>query len=97
MDISVTSKELHILAEAVSVYGDKSQEDVAIEEMAELTKAIIKHRRYNTKETKENVREELADVFIMLFQLYLIHGFNGTIIEKKINRLANRLKEGDQK
>jgi NTP pyrophosphatase (non-canonical NTP hydrolase) len=89
--------DVKTLLKAVNTFGDRNQEDVAIEEMSELTKAIIKHRRYNTEETKANIREEIADVFIMLVQLIIIHGFDESIIKQKIDRLKNRLKAGDKK
>lgn len=79
------------LHKAVKTFGVNSQEDVAIEEMSELTKAIIKNRRYNTEETKANIVEEMADVWIMLLQLSIIHGFDNEIVDKKINRLKQRL------
>ena len=71
--------------------GINSQMLMCIEEMSELIKALIKHRRYNTKETEDNVIEEMADVYIMLIQLVIIHGFDGNIVEKKIERLKKRL------
>ena len=37
--------------------------------MSELTKAIIKHRRYATRETYENLCEEIADVAIVIEQI----------------------------
>ena len=89
--------DVKTLLKAVNTFGDRNQEDVAIEEMSELTKAIIKNRRYNTPETKGNIREEIADVFIMLVQLIIIHGFDESIIKQKIDRLKNRLKAGDKK
>jgi NTP pyrophosphatase (non-canonical NTP hydrolase) len=82
---------LKTLLKAVTVYGERQQEDVAIEELSELIKALIKHRRYNTKETKENIIEELADVYIMLIQLTIIHGFDDSFVNEKIERLKQRL------
>lgn len=61
--------------------------------MAELTKAIIKHRRYGTAETFDNICEEIADVSIMLQQI-LIQTFGvdyDRIVKSKIDRLAERL------
>lgn len=84
------------------------QLDICIEEMAELTQAIMKARRYcNTPYSKE-FSEELADVWICLEQIKTrmsqiprasknhIVGDNGnewdTVIEVKNQKLA-RLKE----
>ena len=81
------------IARAIDTFGVDSQEDVAIEEMSELIKAIIKNRRYGTKETEDNLLEEMADVYIMLIQLMFIHGFDELIVDKKIRRLKQRLNE----
>jgi NTP pyrophosphatase (non-canonical NTP hydrolase) len=48
--------------------GKKHQTDILIEEMSELTKAILKARRYKKKYTKK-MFEELADVKICASQL----------------------------
>lgn len=84
-----------ILTKAVNTFGARNQEDVAIEEMSELIKALIKHRRYNTPETKENILEEIADVVIMICQLTVIHGFDREIVDKKIERLKQRMEGAD--
>lgn len=81
---------------AVSVYGESSQVNMAVEEMAELTKALMKDKRddVNHNSVRENVIEEIADVEIMLDQLKLIyHCFADVenIKEFKINRLAERI------
>ena len=76
-----------ILTKAVNTFGARNQEDVAIEEMSELIKALIKHRRYNTPETKENILEEIADVVIMICQLTVIHGFDREIVDEKIESI----------
>lgn len=61
--------------------------------MAELTKAIIKNRRYRNFETYENLCEELADVLIMMEQLLMsldgdkVQGY----INSKIERLEKRI------
>lgn len=80
-----------ILQKAVKFFGERSQEDVAIEEMSELIKALIKNRRYNTHKTRADVLEEMADVYIMLCQLTIIHGFDQRIVDEKIDRLNQRI------
>ncbi len=87
----VNNEEQRILIKSIEIFGERHQEDVAIEEMSELIKALIKHRRYNTPETKENILEELADVLIMFFQLAAIHGFDYKVFGEKINRLKQRM------
>lgn len=50
---------------------------MAIEEMSELTKALLKYRRAirngeNTEAREDDIAEEMADVWIMLKQLEII-------------------------
>lgn len=73
---------------APQVYGDMKQEDVCIEEMSELTQAIIRSRRRR----ESNIAEEIADVIIMLSQLSHIHECEEEVqkwIERKCRRLAD--------
>ena len=85
-----------ILQKAIETYGVESQVDVCIEEMSELTKALIKDRRSygNSHEAWKNVAEEIADVKIMLEQLEMIFECKEKVqeqIEFKVNRLGERL------
>jgi NTP pyrophosphatase (non-canonical NTP hydrolase) len=90
-----TIKETEVLQEALDTYGIDKQLDIAIEEMAELTKAIIKHRRYNNPMTLDNLCEETADVAIMLEQIFLSTKSDDVAkyIVAKVNRLKVRLKD----
>lgn len=87
--------EVAIMEKAIYLYGTRPQEDVAIEEMAELTKAILKLRRAESDTARDvavaAIREELADVSIMLSQLELIYGDVSDIEEAKLVRLEKRL------
>jgi hypothetical protein len=86
-----------ILQAAIETYGVKAQEDVCIEEMSELTKAIIKNRR-NDGEAIANILEEIADVQIMLDEMRLIYGDTEKQDAFKVNRLQKRIvKEKDGK
>lgn len=93
----MTNKD--IFYAAINHYGANMQIDVAIEEMAELTQALIKTKRYATDEDydlfRDNVIEEIADVEIMLAQLRIIFDIEEEAIEydkrEKIERLAKRL------
>ena len=81
---------VNIYESAIHEWGDTAQIDMAIEEMAELTKALLHARRGR----ESNVAEEIADVRIMLAQLEIIFR-NSDEVEKfkqaKIDRLAARL------
>lgn len=79
------------LKTAVETYGKEAQTDMMIEEMSELTKALLKHRRNPSAETLENIKEEMADVQIMLDQMRMIYGDNSGYRAEKLLRLARRL------
>ena len=86
----MNKKQYAVLEKAVETWGETAQTDVMIEEMAELTKVIVNHRRGR----ESNISEEMADVYIMLKQLEIIFENEGkikTFIETKINRLEERL------
>ena len=75
----------------INRYGVKNQEDIAIEELAELQKAILKNRRYKSKETERNVWEEIADVEIMLEQLKIIYSCHKEVEEKKEYKIERQI------
>lgn len=82
-----------IIEECIDTYGKKAQIDVAIEEMSELIKALIKERRTRYGkghvDAVQNVHEEMADVTIMLIQLILIFD-NAEEVQEQINRKMER-------
>lgn len=76
---------------AIMQYGIESQLNVAIEEMAELQKEICKFNR--GQGDIEHIKEECADVYIMLTQLQMIFDIEiGKEIDRKVTRLEDRLK-----
>jgi NTP pyrophosphatase (non-canonical NTP hydrolase) len=82
-------EENKVFASAISVFGAKHQEDIAIEEMSELTQALLHNRRGRGS----NIPEEIADVLIAVEQLIMIHGCREEverIRKEKIERLAER-------
>ena len=90
--INFTDEQINVLETALDEYGYQNQSDILIEEMAELTKAIIKHRRYGSAETFDDLCEEVADVAIMLQQMLLCTTDvdYDSIVKSKIDRLAKR-------
>ena len=85
-----------LLEYAIRLYGEPAQMDMAVEEMAELTKAICKVKRAScaaeAAAALENAVEEMADVQIMLDQLRIIfHRSTKEAEEAKLERLKNRL------
>ena len=84
-----------LLDRAITTYGAPAQMDMAVEEMAELTKALCKIKRAQAgceaTAAIGNVVEEMADVQIMLDQLRIIfHRSTEEVEEAKLERL-NRL------
>lgn len=90
-----TEEQKGIMLQALSRYGVDAQDDIAIEEMSELTKAIIKNRRYKTFATLENLYEELADVYIMLEQIMMSLDKDRvqSYVNSKLEKLNERLGE----
>ena len=80
---------------ALNRYGFDKQCDVAIEEMAELTKAIIKYRRYGEFHEYSDICEEVADVIIMAEQIVMSVGEEvvAEYIDRKIKRLYDKMGE----
>ena len=79
---------------AIETYGADLQKQVAIEEMAELTKEICKD--FRGKGNREHILEEIVDVSIMLEQLQIMYGISISemlrAVESKVKRLEERLK-----
>lgn len=95
----MTETEKKVFADAIKTYGENAQTDMAIEEMSELTKALLKYRRSQHGDKTcgnnlvGNIVEEIEDVQIMLDQLMLIYGRDEATRCMKIARLRERLKE----
>ena len=98
-------QEKSILKKAIETYGVNAQIDVAVEEMSELTKALMKDRRNcifgednlnAVLRSRESVADGIADAIIMLEQLQMIFRNKKHVEEikrQKIQRLENRLQE----
>lgn len=96
-------REGKILESAIKAWGEEAQIVVAIEEMSELTKALSKYLRYYVAEQGDHgqivadIREEMADVGIMLNQMELIFGDPTEEEILKLLRLEQRIEaEADQ-
>lgn len=90
---------MNTLQRAIDTYGDIRQVDKCVEEMSELTKALLKLRYAKPTGVeadilRDAVSEEMADVEIMLEQLHMIYQNDNKVNEyrqKKIERLERRL------
>ena len=101
--MTVRSRE-EVYRESIETYGSEAQIDLAIEEMSELIKALLKFRRYGWSESSadyyENVIEEIADVKIMIRQLEMIYDCEFGVeqwIDRKVERQIERLAEKPRK
>lgn len=93
-----TTMRPEVLQQAIDTYGSHAQEEMAIEEMSELTKAIVKRHRATDKPSYDKamsgIAEEMADVIIMLTQLLMFYGNRKEVqraVDEKVKRLAGRL------
>lgn len=101
-----TTMRPEVLEQAVHTWGKEAQVDMAIEEMSELTKALLKERRAvnysglkDAMKAREGIYEEMADVIIMLMQLLVIYGDRKLLqcnLDVKITRLARRLEQTEK-
>lgn len=90
--IKEENEQLKIVDQAIQKNGINLQKLVAIEEMAELMKEIVKD--FRGENNQEQIIEEIADVEIMIQQLSLIYNCTFEVVEmrrKKIERLKKRL------
>lgn len=79
---------------SINTFGPEKQEEVAVEEMAELIKEICKNWR--GKDNRAAIAEEIADVTIMMEQLRIIFDVNNAVcdyMDVKIERLHMRIQE----
>lgn len=92
-DEKIDMKHLsELLDNSIQKWGSINAYNLWIEESAELTKELVKFF-YRNKNTIENIREEIIDVYIMLINLIRIFGFDEKIYSVKIERLDRLLKE----
>lgn len=85
-----------VYQKAIDKWGRRAQLEMAQEEASELSLAVRKHIRKDSKETLLHLAEEIADVEIMIDQMR----FMFPSIEKevtsfktfKLDRLAHRIK-----
>lgn len=73
-----------LLFQAIQQFGFNKQALVAVEELSELQKEILKNVNRN-QNNRNHLKEELVDVLIMLRQLILIYDFS----DKELNEIAS--------
>lgn len=82
--------------QCIDKWGADDQIMMMLEEMAELANVLCKSHRGRV--TVDEITTEIADVTIMVEQLRLIFGKDNVDkeIERKLDRLANRLQKQDK-
>ena len=99
----MTEEQKKAVREIAAHYGLKSQEQMAIEECAELIQAITKSNRRKMDAKGfvagiTEIAEEIADVMIMCEQLTCLYGIRAVVeeqIEFKIARQLCRMEKGE--
>lgn len=89
-----TKRVQDILQKNIDLNGPSMEVDVAIEEMSELTKELVKHRR--GRMNLLNIAEEIAHVEIMMEQLKMIFGCHGLVAEQQditVERIRDELRK----
>lgn len=88
-----TNEKATLYNEVMATFGYTTQVHKAIEEMAELTDVLMKN--FHGRAKPEQIITEIADVVICMEELALHFGVKEVYDEKerKIQRLAERLKE----
>ena len=91
-----TEKDLQVLQRARETYGAHKQIGVAAEECTELAKELIKAFRYDSfddvvENTKENVMDEVADVFIVLDHVLKLFDITPENLQPHITKKLQRL------
>ena len=98
-DMRIPTVDTSVLTNALTIYGDDAQIHMMIEEMSELTKALLKHRRAwhdgcltdYVRECERAIIEEMADVYIVLLQMIRLFGAQ-SLFEEYVNDKILRLR-----
>lgn len=80
-----------ILTQAIIHYEKCSQYFMVLEELSELQKAVCKGVR--GEDCTDDIKEEIADVLIMIEQLKIMEGISSNEVQEIIDYKTSRLKE----
>lgn len=84
-------QEFDICNQALECWGAEKQVLIAVEELAELQKALLKFLRYkDSPKRRSDVLEEMADVQIVVRQLEILFGDCRNEKQFKLQRLKKR-------
>ena len=86
-----------VYQDAIKFYGTYNQHNVAMEECGELIQAISKFLRATKAKdmliARNHIREEIADVMIVIDQLRLMHAIGDKEMEQEVEYKVARLNE----
>lgn len=94
-ELTPEQKDTALYEAAVEKFGEDAQMLIAVEELGELSKALLKWLRYKNfdqgrrEELLKAIAEERADVSIMLNQLEVMFGENSEAEAEKLDHLAD--------
>lgn len=93
-----TKVEEMLYSRLMEKFGIEKQTLMLAEEQGELIKAINKRLRFKTR-TSDEIREELADVYIMMNQVRIYFGITlrdvAEEMDKKLERIQERFQKGE--
>ncbi len=105
--LSDTESRDLVFRRCICKYGTQPQIDVAIEEMSELTKALLKWRRAKGAEltaARDNIIDEIADVRVMCRQMEILFQAEDEVerridfkVERQLKRLEQRKEDANGK
>lgn len=97
-------KRFEFFRDALDFYGEENEIKMALEEMSELMKELLKYIRVadyalteegrkKIDKAKENIKEEIADIYCTIDQLKIMFGAEDIdrIVNEKIDRSYERL------
>lgn len=84
--------ETEAFTKAIETYGEANQLVILFEEMSELQKEVCKSIRYNKRQFRNPIAEEVADVEIMLEQVKMIYGIEEEVEMWRLDKVV-RLRE----
>ena len=90
----MTNKLVHNIKRILANYGDRNQKKKDLEELGELSLAIMDEMY--CEGSREHIKEEIADVYVMLEQLKMIYHITDMevleVMEYKVNRQLGRIR-----
>lgn len=78
-----------VYKDAIKAFGYEQQINMAIEEMAGLTQALLQYKRCSTGAARDHVVEKIADAEIMIQQLRII--YDAADVDHEIEERTKRL------